>query len=83
MRRSDSESRTSERTSSRVFQRSEGWFVRTREGLRGPFASKSAAEHEASAYAQTMEFLETHSESFADPEIQEVEIVNMNRPCWG
>ena len=42
----------------RFFQQNEQWFFQTREGARGPFETRQAAERELGRFTDTMEFVE-------------------------
>lgn len=60
-----------------------GWLVCTREGDRGPFPSRAAAEQEAAAYVETMLYVARHDVTIpADIDRREVEIVDLRRLPW-
>jgi len=42
----------------RCYQQNEQWFFQTREGVRGPFETRQAAERELERFTDTMEFVE-------------------------
>ena len=67
MRKTDQTPVESTRTKERVFREDERWFVRTREGLRGPFGSQRAAEAEADLFVDTVKILEQLSGAWPDP----------------
>ena len=46
------------RSSERFFRQDDQWFFQTREGARGPFKTREAAEQELGRFVDTMEFLE-------------------------
>lgn len=72
------------RSSDRVVIEDGEWFLRTREGLRGPFSSRVQAEQETAAYVETMEFLERNREVLpGDVNQNDIEIVNLIKPRWG
>src|SRR5690606_22964723 len=53
----------SPRAEGRVFNEDDRWYVRTREGMRGPFGSRRAAEAEAELFVDTLKFLEQNQRS--------------------
>lgn len=81
MRRSDQVRRSYTRTPDRLVCEDERWYVRTREGMRGPFATRRAAEAEARLYVDTMEYLER---AVLPPELDrsDVTVVDMNVMPW-
>lgn len=83
MRKSDETKKIYRRSRDRVVLEQGAWFVRTREGLRGPFQSKAAAEREADSYADTMDYLKHHQATVApDLDLSDVEIIDLDKPCW-
>ena len=67
MRKTDRAPSDDMRATDRIFSEDERWFVRTREGMRGPFGSRRAAEAEADLFVDTVKFLEQNHPS-ARPE---------------
>jgi hypothetical protein len=63
MRKTDLAPSDDARAIDRVFSEDERWFVRTREGMRGPFGSRRAAEAEADLFVDTVRFLEQNNPS--------------------
>lgn len=83
MRKSDETTRIYPRARDRVVVEKGAWFVQTREGRRGPFQSRAAAEREADSYADTMDFLKRHQATVApDLDLSDVEIIDLDKPCW-
>jgi hypothetical protein len=60
MRKTDRHDDGHVRSSDRVYIDDDRWFVRTREGMRGPFSSRRAAEAEADLFVDTVKFLQEH-----------------------
>ncbi|MFW6094151.1 MAG: DUF6316 family protein [Pseudomonadota bacterium] len=85
MRKSDDSTKVYPRGNDRVVSRDGAWFVKTREGLRGPFTTREAAEKEADSYAETMEYLKDHPATVeSDLDLSNVEIIDMDadKPRW-
>lgn len=82
MRKTDKRRRTPRRTADRIVQRNDRWFVRTREGLRGPFRSRREAHAESRLFVDTMMYLS--DELLPGPaEFSDVNMVNMDHIPWG
>ena len=81
MRKNDTdETVTLFRSSSRNRQHGGQWYLRTREGHRGPFDTREAAELELRRYIDTMEFVEEHESAFpSDVEWGEIVFVDLER----
>ncbi len=58
MRKTDQSSGEFQRVPERIYCDDERWYVRTREGMRGPFGSRRAAAAEAALFVDTMAYLE-------------------------
>ena len=58
------------------------WYVRTREGRRGPFGSRRAAEAERALYVDTMSYLERADTLLAGLDGVDVELVHFDRLPW-
>lgn len=79
MRRTDHASHDDRRSAERIFREDDRWFVRTREGMRGPFGSRRAAAAEADLFVDTVKYLEQHHRDL-DP--GDITVVDMNKPPW-
>ncbi len=80
MRRNDDGTRTFARGNDRLFRRRGCWYVQTREGNRGPFPARSAAQLELSRYVETMAYLESHQADLpANVDCGDVTLVEMDR----
>ena len=83
MRKTDQSYREFERAADRVFCEDSRWYVRTREGLRGPFGSRRAAEAEAALFVDTMTYLERAGATLpADVNGGDVTVVNIDQMPW-
>jgi len=82
MRKTDQSIRDHQRTLDRVFCEESRWYVRTREGLRGPFGSRRAAEAEAELFVDTMAYLERAAELPSGVDGADVTVVNMEQVPW-
>ncbi len=83
MRKTDLTPTHPPRSLERVFLEDDRWFVRTREGLRGPFGSRRAAEAEAALFVETLQYLEQHRPALPPGGNQtDVTVVHMNRLPW-
>ncbi len=60
MRKSDKNKKTTGhyRSRERFLRQEDQWFYQTREGARGPFETRQAAERELGRFTDTMEFVE-------------------------
>ncbi len=60
MRKSDTDQKAIKhyRTRERFFRQDDQWFFQTREGARGPFKTREAAERELGRFVDTVEFFE-------------------------
>ena len=54
------------RNADRIEQRDRRWYFASREGLRGPFASRKVAELRLNRYVDTMDFVNDHRASLPD-----------------
>lgn len=81
MRKTDRQGRPHARSADRIVTRDERWFVRTREGLRGPFRSRREAQAEMRLFVDTMVYLsdETLPEHI---DRDDVTVVNMDHIPW-
>ena len=83
MRKSDISLQVFQRLRSRIFREQDEWFYHTREGIRGGFASKKAAEADLRLFVGTMEFVESNGSSLpADIDGAHVETVHVREPDW-
>jgi hypothetical protein len=85
MRKTDQTPDDHVRSFERVFHEDERWFVRTREGMRGPFSSRRAAEAEADLFVDTVKFLEEHHPGVPeDIDRDDITVVDMDldKPPW-
>lgn len=86
MRKTDKTQSRYRRTADRIVQRQERWFVRTREGLRGPFRSRREAHAEARLFVDTMIYLSDELDGSKMPgrlDLDDVTVVNMEHIPWG
>ncbi len=82
MRKSDVEPRKTDRRADRIVCDGERWYVLTREGRRGPFATRRAAEAEARLFVETMQYLERVALP-PDLDPSDVTVVDINVMPWG
>lgn len=83
MRKTDHTPHESGRSTDRIFREDDRWFVRTREGMRGPFGSRRAAHAEAELFVDTVKYLEEkRSELPPDLDEGDIDLVDMNGPPW-
>jgi hypothetical protein len=83
MRKDDQSPDESARSTDRIFNEDERWFVRTREGRRGPFGSRRAAEAEAALFVDTVQYLEQNRPSVPpDVDQDDITVVDMDKPPW-
>lgn len=83
MRHNDANEARFARTRSRIAKGEKGWFVRTREGTRGPFASETEAWAYASIYVDTTKFLERSADELpAELDTSNVEVIEITLPRW-
>jgi len=79
MRKSDSEKKTYFRAETRFSQEEGQWYFDTREGRRGPFPTREAAELELTRYVDTMQFVEEKKGSLpSDIDWSDVAVVDIN-----
>lgn len=65
----------------RLVRRDEAWFVRTREGERGPFDDRRHATAELQRYVETMTFFGAHTDLVPDHvDPRDVTIVQLDLP---
>lgn len=86
MRKTDKTHHRHRRSADRIVQRDERWFVRTREGLRGPFRSRREAHAEARLFVDTMIYLSDELEGSGVAgtfDLDDVTVVNMDHIPWG
>ena len=70
------------RSGSRFQQQSGQWYFQTREGNRGPFDSREAAELELQRYIDTMEFVEKNKPSLpSDVDWSDLVFVDVRTPA--
>ena len=80
MRRTDDGSKTFARQEDRLVRRHGCWFLVTREGERGPFYGRIAADRELRRYVDTMAYLDRHrAELPADINPADVTLVEMDQ----
>ena len=82
MRRTDDTFIEYPRRADRIECEDDRWYVRTREGRRGPFGSRRAAEAEAALFVETMAYLEQARMLPPDIDCADVEVVNFDRMPW-
>lgn len=83
MRKSDTDNKPHPRKADRVFDEQGEWFVRTREGVRGPFRTRQQAEAELRLYVDTMSFLEENRASMPSHlDWGDVTVVDVDEPRW-
>ena len=71
------------RSGSRFQQQSGQWYFQTREGDRGPFDSREAAELELQRYIDTMEFVEENKPSLpADVDWGELVFLDVEKQAF-
>ena len=82
MRKSDTEPLDMPRRAERVECEDGRWYVLTREGRRGPFSTRRAADAEAHLFVDTMQYLERMT---LPPDIDrsDVDVVDINVMPWG
>jgi len=81
MRNTDHTPSSSVRSTDRIFNEDDRWFVRTREGRRGPFGSRRAAEAEAELFVDTVKFLQqNHPAMRRDVDPDDVTVVDLGKP---
>lgn len=83
MRKTDQSPTHVPRVEDRVFNEDDRWFVRTREGMRGPFGSRRAAEAEAELFVDTVKYLEQNQRTVppgVDPD--DITCVQLGQPPW-
>lgn len=79
MRKTDKTRYRFRRTTDRIEQQGERWFVRTREGMRGPFRSRREAHAEARLFIDTMIYLSDDLPPSARRlDLSDVTVVNMD-----
>lgn len=82
MRKSDDPSREFERTQDRITCEDDRWYVRTREGMRGPFSKRQTAESEASLFVETMEYLARSKRLPANVNPDDVTVLKIDDLPW-
>jgi hypothetical protein len=83
MRKTDTTPATHERCKDRIFASNGQWFVRTREGERGPFRNRQRAEDEIRLYLDTLSYLEKFGATVPDDvDPSQVIVVDMDTPAW-
>ncbi|MEQ8857543.1 MAG: DUF6316 family protein [Pseudomonadales bacterium] len=70
------------RRADRIVCEDDRWYVLTREGRRGPFSTRRAADAEARLFVDTMQYLE-RTPPPADLDHSDVTVVDMNVMPWG
>ncbi|MEM8767462.1 MAG: DUF6316 family protein [Pseudomonadota bacterium] len=80
MRKKDTPEALFDASEERIHLREGRWYFDTREGPRGPFWSKPAAELELSNYVETMSFLDERREELPkNLDFEDVTLVSINR----
>ena len=83
MRKNDPANQSYDRTAERIYSQDNEWFLRTREGIRGPFRNRREAEAELALYADTMRFLDDNRRAMpGDLDLNDITVVNFDRPAW-
>lgn len=83
MRKTDRSPDDSARSTDRIYNDDDRWFVRTREGTRGPFGSRRAAEAEADLFVDTVMYIEQiHPSVPPDVDPGDITCVDMGKPPW-
>lgn len=82
MRKSDKFQKRHARTEDRITCDDERWFVRTREGRRGPFRSRREAQAEARLFVDTMMYLNDDPALPDHIDRDDVTVVNMDHIPW-
>ena len=83
MRKTDQNPSSSVRSPDRVFNEDDRWFVRTREGMRGPFGSRRAAEAEAELFVDTVKFLQQNQPAVSrDVDPDDLRVIDLDKPPW-
>lgn len=83
MRKTDQSPSSSVRSTDRIFSEDDRWFVRTREGMRGPFGSRRAAEAEAELFVDTVKYLQQNHPSVPpDVDSDDITVIDLDRPPW-
>jgi len=84
MRRSDRATRTWLRSKERTTKRGGNWYFETREGERGPFASRKAARFELQRYVDTMDFLDENEDSLPPgADWGNITLIDIEHPKYG
>ena len=66
MRHSDRQPGNFERRKARLFRDGFAWYYHIRDGQRGPFSSKEAAETDLEDYLSTLRFLEENADALPE-----------------
>lgn len=82
MRRTDDTFTDYPRKPDRIECEDDRWYVRTREGRRGPFGSRRAVEAEAALFVDTMAYLQQAQALPPNLDCADVEVVNIDRMPW-
>jgi hypothetical protein len=83
MRKTDTTPAPQQRSRDRVYTSDGEWFVRTREGERGPFRNRQRAEAELRLYLETVCYLEQFGSNVPDDfDPSQVIVVDMDMPAW-
>jgi hypothetical protein len=82
MRKTDKTQKRYARGQDRIICEGEHWFVRTREGKRGPFRSRREAQAEARLYVDTMVYLNGDPVLPEGVDRDDVTVVNMDHIPW-
>jgi hypothetical protein len=82
MRKTDKTQKRYSRGQDRIICEGERWFVRTREGKRGPFRSRREAQAEARLYVDTMAYLSDDPVLPDHVDRDDVTVVNMDHIPW-
>jgi hypothetical protein len=83
MRKTDTTPAPQQRAKDRIYTTDGAWFVRTREGERGPFRNRQRAEAELCLYLETLSYLEEFGGNVPDDfDTGQVIVVDMDMPAW-
>lgn len=83
MRRNDKQLAEHKRLPDRILcDEEDRWFVLTREGRRGPFGSRRAAQAEAQLFVETVEYLSRDAKFARDADRDDITVVRMNDNPW-
>ncbi len=82
-RQTDTGYRKYKRRKNRLFRNEFAWYYHIREGQRGPFASKRAAEDDLAEYLSTVRFIEENADALPeDLNADEVTHIEIKAPQY-